>query len=149
MSSLCAARGRGKQPSLAKFAMKEFHGNAKRLLREDWVVARPFVAQKGVGGVKFEPLIVRPSFLEDLMNLDPSFERDMGVLSSPNHQQFAADRPVPGTLEGIVRHAKAQPSGVGFELVDIRGIKTDTGQDFRIKTRPEIQVSPDANAERA
>jgi hypothetical protein len=56
-----------------------------------WVVAVTFIAHESVGAVDLDPLVVGSNFVEASEDLPSSFDRDVGVLSTPDVEQFALD----------------------------------------------------------
>jgi hypothetical protein len=114
---------------LAEKAQKKSHAN----MCQRRIVARPFVAQKRVGGIELMPFKVHPGFIETLRNVEPALERHVRVLSSPNEEQRLPNSPKP--LQRVVSSASAQRTGV-----DIRGIKGDHRTDIRMKTCPHRKM---------
>ena len=102
------------------------------------IVARPFVAQKRVGGIELMPFKVHPGFIEPLRNLEPALERHVRVLSSPDEEQRFLDSSKP--LQRVVFSASAQRTAV-----DIRGIKGGHGADIRMKTCPHRKMPAKTN----
>jgi len=145
MARLRVTCGRVREPALPELAVEKLYRDAHRLLCKHRVVARTFVAQESVRRVKLEPLIVGARLFKRLVNLRPPLEGHVGILPSPNHQQFPPDRPLASALQGVVRHSCAEPSGMGFDLVDVRRVEADAGQNLRMKTRPEIEMPSDTN----
>src|SRR5438046_9660312 len=56
-----------------------------------WVVAVTFIAHKTLAPVDLDPLVVGSYFVEASEDPSSSFERDMGVLSAPDVEQFTLD----------------------------------------------------------
>src|ERR1700733_187748 len=71
--------------------MKNRQHHTLELIFQFWVVAVTFIAHESVGTVDFDPLEVGSNFVEASEDLTSSFDRDVGVLSTPDVKQFALD----------------------------------------------------------
>lgn len=125
------------RPSASGRAERVQH-QAVRPERERRVVARSFVAQKGVLRVHLVPRERRTGLAEARADLEASRLGDMRILTAPDQRQLALD--LPGPLERIVT-LLAQRA-----LLQIRGVKADGAEDARVEGRAKSEVSADADA---
>ncbi len=129
--------------------MEQFACNPEGLLREHRVVARSLVPEKGMGGVEFQPLVMRARLFECSVDLPASFKGDVRILPAPHHEELAVDRAFFRPFEGIIRHAEPQTARVRLKFVDVGCVKADPRADFGMETGSEVQMTADANSEGA
>ena len=70
---------------------------------------------------------------------ETAFERDVGILAAPDHEEFALD--VGGAVKGVVTHALAE---TGF--VDVSRVETCSGDDIGIHGGAESEMAADTDA---
>src|ERR1700722_12071679 len=108
--------GLGGEVSLGQLAVEEVEDEAVETVSELGVVAEAFVAHEGVGAVDLAPAEAGVKFVEAGEDLHAAFKGDVGVLTAPDHEEFALD--VFGALEGVVVHAFAEAA-----LMDVGGVE--------------------------
>ena len=96
------------------------------------IVARAFVAHKGVLAIEFVPGEMDAGLDQRLQNKGAAFVRDVRVLSTPDHEHFAAQ--IAETIEGIIAPALAEAAGV-----NVGGVKTSGFMAARKARWPPIQ----------
>src|ERR1700747_3239518 len=89
------------------------------------VVAVTFIAHESVGAVDLHPLVVGSNFVEASEDLASSFERDVGVLSTPDVEQFGLD--LCSACHGVILLAGAEGAGV-----NVGRVETDRSAYLRI-----------------
>jgi hypothetical protein len=107
-----------------------------------WVVAVTLIAYKSVGAVDLDPLVVGSNFVEASEDLPSSFERNMGVLSAPDVEQFTLDLGSAGQRVILL-------SGTEGARVNVCRVETDRCAYLGVHCRPEGKMSPEANANHA
>jgi hypothetical protein len=133
------AGGLGGEVSFGQLAVEEVEDEAVEAVGEFGIVAEAFVAHEGVGPVDLVPAEAGAEFVEAGEDLHAAFEGDVGVLSAPDHEEFAVD--VFGALEGVVVHALAEAA-----LVDVGGVEACGGFDVGVHGGAEGEVAADADA---
>ena len=71
--------------------MKQLQHHPLQLVFERRIVARPFVAHKGMGAIHLDPLEVGVDLVETRLYLHATLQRNMRILPSPDVQQLALD----------------------------------------------------------
>ena len=72
-------------------AVEQFEGEVHAETGEHGIVARAFVAQEGVLAVDLDPLEIDSGFFQTGVDPDPAFERHMGILPTPDVEEFSMD----------------------------------------------------------
>src|SRR5258708_1752067 len=119
--------------------MEKLENQAVALVSECRVVAGAFIAHESMRAIDLVPGKTRTNFLETRFDQIAAFERDVGILASPDVQQFSLD--FAGAFERVDLHSRAEAA-----LVNVSGIEADRRQDVRVHRGAEGQVSTDADS---
>ena len=142
MACLSGAGCNGWQVSLGEFAVKECQDDSIKAIGQFRIVPRTFVAHKRVSAVDLVPIEAQAKLVEASENLHATLKRDVRILPSPDHEQFATD--VFSALDRVVVLALAKAA-----LMHIRGIETGGAQYIGVHCGAEGEVTSDADTERA
>jgi hypothetical protein len=106
-----------------------------------WIVTLTFVAHESVVGIEFMPGKNQIVFGQFAIDLDAAFSRNVRILPTPYHKQFACD--LFASLHAVLA------GFIGDDLlVQIGGIKTRGRFNFRLQCRTESQMAADAESNR-
>src|ERR1700747_686491 len=106
------------------------------------VVAVTFIAHESVGAVNLDPLVVGSNFVEASEDLASSFDRDVGVLSTPDVEQFALD--LRSACQRVILLASAEGA-----RVNVGRVETDSSAYLGIYRRAEGKMSSETDANHA
>ena len=138
MLSLRGARDSRGLVSGAEFAVKKSEREGIALQAEFGIITGALIAHEGMGTVEFVPSEVGPGGVQGGVDFLPTFEGNMGILSAPEHEQFASD--FWNVFKGVVVHPMAEAA-----FVNIGRVKTNGGEHGGIHGRAEGQMTADAN----
>ena len=128
-----------RQVAFAQFAVEQIENQIVETMGQFGIEADALVAHEGVGTVDFVPAETCAEFVEPGENFETAFERYVGILATPYHEEFAFD--IGSTLEGIVTHAFAEAAFVNVGRVEACG-----GDDFGIHGCAEGEMAADTDA---
>ena len=103
------------------------------------VVARTFVAEKGVRAIDFMPLKARVNFIEAVEERHAAIRGDVRVLAAPGHEELALD--VSRSGERVVVLALAEGAGV-----QVSGIEADRSSNLRVHGAAKGEMTAEADA---
>ena len=86
--------------------MEEGEHDSAKAVCQFGIVAGAFIAHKGVGTVDLMPVQAQTEFVEASEDSYTALKRDVRILPSPDHEQFAAD--VFSAFERVVVHTLAE-----------------------------------------
>src|SRR6266853_1330049 len=137
---LSSARDLHRQIAIAQSAMKEIKDQSIELICQLRLIADTFIAHERMSAVHLMPTELRVHLIQSGQHPHPAFQRDVRVLSAPDHQQLAID--VLRTLQRIVLHSFAEAA-----LMDIGCIEARGPQHVGIHGRAECEMTTDADAQ--
>ncbi len=124
--------------AFAQLSVEEVEYEAVEAEGEFWVVADAFVAHEGVGAVDLVPGEACAEFIEAREDGHAAFGGDVGVLATPDHEEFTLD--VFRAIEGVV---SAFTEGA---FMDVSGVEAGRGEDVGIHCGAEGEVAANADA---
>ena len=117
----------------------EYHG--KNELRQNRIVTVAFIAKKSVLTIELMPREVNIGCCHRVVNCTPTIERDVRILSAPNHHHLRSK--LRHSIQCIVVEATTQTA-----LVDVRRVKTNARLYVWIHCGTERQVAAKADSQR-